>query len=205
MPLDQQTHTDVYHYLNQVSPISKDTWYEITKIMKLKNYKRREHFARSGRREYHFGILLDGILRAFINNGKGSDYTKTIFTPIHFKTPISYVGAYTALVSGSINQVNIETLTPARLLVGHYDQWLDLIRTNQEVAEWSRKLSELFFSGKEKREFELITLQADERYRNFRNQFPEVEQQISQYYIAQFLGISATQLSRIRKKMFASS
>ena len=42
---------------------------------------------------------------------------------------------------------------------------------------------------------------ATQRYANFREQFPQLELQIPQYHIASYLGISATQLSRIRRQL----
>ena len=57
--------------------------------------------------------------------------------------------------------------------------------------------------SKEQKEFQYITLRAVDRYQLFRTQHPEIESLISQYYIAQYLGVSPTQLSRIRKKMFS--
>lgn len=203
MPIDPNRYQDIHNYLSKVSPISIETWYGIAEILNEKSFARGDYFAKIGRRENHFGIVLDGIFRAYIDNGKGTEYTKTLFTPTFFKTPISFIGAYSSLVSDTINDVNIQALTNAKILCGKYDQWLSLMDTNKEVSDWSRKLAELFFAGKEQREFEYHTMQAEERYKRFREQYPEVENLISQYYIAQFLGITPTQLSRIRKKIFA--
>jgi Cyclic nucleotide-binding domain. len=189
--------------MSHVSHISMETWFEIAHHLEEKSFRKGEYFAVVGRREHHFGIVLEGIFRAYITNGKGVDYTKTLFTPIFFKTPISFIGAYSSLISSTVNHVNIQALTSARILYGKYDDWLSLINRNKEVSDWSRKLAELFFAGKEKREFEYLTMQAEERYILFREQYPEVENSISQYYIAQFLGITPTQLSRIRKKIFS--
>jgi CRP-like cAMP-binding protein len=189
-------------YFNKVSPVSDDTWKSINKILKEKQYPKGEFFAKAGRMENSFGIVLDGVLRAYITKDNGSQYTKTFFTPIHFKMPISFVGAFSALVTRSVNHVNIEALTDVRLLEGDYSDWLKLIDEHKEVADWARKLAERFFVGKEIREFEYFTLDADKRYQLFRQRHPELENLVNQYYIAQFLGITPTQLSRIRKKIF---
>jgi hypothetical protein len=105
-------------------------------------------------------------------------------------------------VTGSPNQVNIQALADARVLCCSYEQWTSLGRSNPEVAAWSHRLANLFFVGKESREMQLSTMTAEGRYRLFREQFPELENLISQYYIAQFIGVSPTQLSRIRRKVF---
>jgi DNA-directed RNA polymerase specialized sigma subunit len=47
----------------------------------------------------------------------------------------------------------------------------------------------------------MALLDADKRYLILQNEYPGIELEIPQYHIASYLGISATQLSRIRKKM----
>jgi hypothetical protein len=53
---------------------------------------------------------------------------------------------------------------------------------------------------KERREIELVLLQADERYKIFKQEYPNLENLIPQYHIASYLGVTPTQLSRIRAK-----
>lgn len=55
------------------------------------------------------------------------------------------------------------------------------------------------FIQKEERELEIVLLNADKRYHLFKTQFPNLEQLIPQYHIASYLGITPTQLSRIRR------
>lgn len=191
----------IKQYLNKISPISKNSWSLIKEMFTERTYYKGEFFAKTGRIETKLGILLDGVFRAYISIDDGSQYTKTFFTPIHFKTPVPFMGALSSMTTNTINQVNIEALTEVKLLEGKYEDWLSLINKNREIAEWSRKLTELFFRGKEQKELEYFTLQADDRYRLFKERYPELESLINQYHIAQFIGITPTQLCRIRKKM----
>jgi hypothetical protein len=46
-----------------------------------------------------------------------------------------------------------------------------------------------------------FTLNRGERYRNFRKECPQLEQQILQYHVASYLGITPIQLSGMRKKL----
>ena len=78
-----------------------------------------------------------------------------------------------------------------RSLTDRYDQFPELERL-------SRKIAEYYFLEKEKKELEIVLLDASQRYRLFQKEFPTLEQLIPQYHIASYLGISATQLSRIR-------
>jgi len=194
---------EVKQYLCSIAPLSQSSWSQIKDVLVETTYCKGAFFAKTGRVEKKFGILLNGIFRAYISKDDGSHYTKTFFTPIHFKTPISFLGALSSLTTSTVNQVNIEALTEVRLLQGKYEDWLHLIDNNKEIAEWSRKLIELFFRGKEQREFEYFSLQADNRYKLFRDRYPELENLVNQYHIAEFIGVTPTQLSRIRKKMFS--
>jgi hypothetical protein len=63
-----------------------------------------------------------------------------------------------------------------------------------------RKIAEFYFLEKEQKELEMGLLEADQRYDIFRDRFPHLESLIAQYHIASYLGISPTQLSRIRNK-----
>ena len=47
----------------------------------------------------------------------------------------------------------------------------------------------------------MISLDATARYLQLLKQNPTIEDSISQYHIASYLGITAVQLSRIRKKI----
>jgi hypothetical protein len=69
-----------------------------------------------------------------------------------------------------------------------------------KIERLARILAEYFFVRKEKREIELVTLEAKERYAIFQKEHPKLEQRIPQYHIASYLGITPTQLSRIRSK-----
>ena len=50
-------------------------------------------------------------------------------------------------------------------------------------------------------ELEMALLNATERYLLFKKSFPNLEQKIPQYHIASYLGVTATQLSRLRNKL----
>ena len=55
--------------------------------------------------------------------------------------------------------------------------------------------------GNEKKQLEMALMDATERYFIFKEEYPGIEDIIPQYHIASYLGISPTQLSRLRKKI----
>ena len=156
------------------------------------SFRKREFLAKKGEFSKQVAFIKSGVLRAYYSNYKGEEYNKTFFTTGKF------VGAYSSLVSGQRNLIDIDCLTDCTLLIANYQEIKDLYDRYPKVERLSRILAEQFFVAKEKREIELVTLEAKERYLIFQEEHPQLEQLIPQYHIASYLGVSPTQLSRIR-------
>lgn len=149
----------------------------------------------AGKGEYSrkIAFVLQGVLRAYYSNDKGDEYNKTFFQESTF------VGAYSSLITGEINKIDIDCLTDSVLLVAEYRDLVKLYDAYPGIERMARMLAERFFVQKEKREIELVTLDAKQRYAIFQNEHPGLEQVIPQYHIASYLGVTPTQLSRIRR------
>ena len=55
--------------------------------------------------------------------------------------------------------------------------------------------------AKESREIEFVQNDASARYLCFINEYPALKDRLPQYHIASYLGITPTQLSRIKKNL----
>lgn len=110
------------------------------------------------------------------------------------------IGGYSSLVTQLPNTINQQALTDCVILIGNYKKLIDLLDHHQDLERLLRKIAERYFVVKEKREVEIVLLEANKRYAIFQNEYPDLEQVIPQYHIASYLGITPTQLSRIRAK-----
>lgn len=152
------------------------------------------YIAREGEKSWKLAFVQKGVMRAFFRNNAGKEYNKTFFSEGHF------VGAYSSLITGQENLINIQCLTPCEVLIADYKEITKYYVQYARFEEFGRKIAEYKFVLKEKREIELVTLNASERYEIFKKEHAGLENRIPQYHIASYLGISATQLSRIRAK-----
>lgn len=182
-------------YINFISPISENTWERVEPLFAVKKLPKGSTFIEQGAICRKIAFLEEGILRAYYRNSEGATYNKHFF-----KSPC-FIGGYSSLITGKPNQIIQETLTNCTIWEVDYGRFTDLYSTCSDLESVARKLAEQFFVQKEQREVELVMLDAEERYRIFQEQYPELEQLIPQYHIASYLGVSATQLSRIRRKM----
>lgn len=182
-------------YLNKISPIKRETFEELQKHFKIVQLRKNEFFAREGEFAQQIGFLTKGIVRAFFQSEEGKEYSKQFFV-----AP-SIVGAYSSLLTKQPNQIAQQALTDCEILVADFTKIEALYGRYHDLERLGRKIAEYYFLEKEQKEIEMALLDADKRYLIMRERFPTIELLIPQYYIASYLGISATQLSRIRKKM----
>ena len=153
-----------------------------------------DYFAKEGEFSSKLAFVSNGVLRAFFRNKTGNEYNKTFFTPSNF------VAAYSSITTKKKNLINIQCLTDCTLLVADFRQLTSLYKDYPKFESLARIIAEYKFSIKEKREIELVTLEAKERYKIFKKDHPNLEILINQYHIASYLGITPTQLSRIRSQ-----
>ncbi len=157
--------------------------------------KKHEYFVKEGEVSREVGILVQGIVRSFFLTNEGNEYNKNLFAAPDI------IGSYVSLITGEPNRLPQQALTDCIVLKIPFSIIEKLSENSIEIERLRRKIAEHFFVLKEKRELEIAILQAEERYVIFREEFKGVEDLIPQYHIASYLGISATQLSRIRNKM----
>src|SRR5690606_12601694 len=143
--------------------------------IRLKKY---DYFAKEGEYSSNLGFISEGVMRAFYRNKSGNEYNKTFFTSSNF------VAAYSSITTKQKNLINIQCLTDCILQVADFEKVTFLYKEYPKIESLARKLAEYKFAIKEKREIELVTLEAAERYIIFKKEYPDLENLISQYHIA---------------------
>lgn len=154
-----------------------------------------DFFIREGQIPRKFALVQSGLFRYYYQNDKGIEFTKS------FIAPGNVLASYTSMLNQSPSLYFIQALETSTLLEINYKSWLSLQEQDSYWDKFLIRALEKGYAAKEKRERELLLLDAEMRYRNFIQEFPGLDQQISQQQIASYLGIQPESLSRIRKKM----
>ena len=181
-------------YLEKIIHFTESEMDVFTSLFSEVQLKKHDYFAKEGEYSSKLAFISKGVMRAFFRNKSGNEYNKTFFTPSNFVAP------YSSITTKQKNLINIQCLTDCTLLVADFNKITSLYKDYPKIESLARLLAEYKFAIKEKREIELVTLEASERYKIFRKEHPNLENLINQYHIASYLGITATQLSRIRAK-----
>lgn len=181
-------------YFNTISKFNESTWDRISPFFKEERLLKNEYFAEVNKTARKIAFLKTGVVRAFFVNQEGKDYNKQFFVGP------SMIGAYTSLLTGNRNLIAQQALTDCIIYTCDFASLISLYGEYQDLERFARKIAEHYFLEKEKKEIEIVLLDASQRYILFQKEFPTLQQLIPQFHIASYLGISATQLSRIRKQ-----
>jgi CRP-like cAMP-binding protein len=184
-------------YFNGISSLTESTWADILPLFKQETFPKNQYFVREGEIARKIGFLDSGVMRAYFVNSEGKEYNKQFFVSQ------SIVGAYTSLLTQKPNLIAQQALTDCVIYSCNYADLVSFFYMHQDLERLARKIAEYYFLEKEKKEIEIVLLDAQQRYNIFQKEFPVLEQLIPQYHIASYLGITATQLSRIRHQFAA--
>lgn len=186
--------TQLKKFIDKLHPLPEEEWQALSVLFFEMEISKGEFFTKAGKFEKEFAFILSGVLRTFFIDNSGREYNKGLYEADEF------IGAFSALITGEKNLISIQALTDCGLLVASYRQLTELYSMCPAIERISRRLTEHFYVFNERREIQLISLDAEKRYQIFRKEHPELENRIQLFHIASYLGITPTQLSRIRAK-----
>jgi CRP-like cAMP-binding protein len=141
-----------------------------------------------------FFILKGCVRKYYVKDGE--QITTNIITENNF------IGAFTSLITGSKSNETIECLEPLEMLILTKK---DLDRFYKEIPlmnEFIRRILEQTLIQFQKALTSFILDNPEERYEKLLSENPEILKRVPQHMLATYLGITATSLSRIRKRIF---
>ena len=175
-----------------ITNIEDEAWLAYKRLFSPQAFKKGMYFAETGEYPTDLAFVASGVFRAFYRNESGVEYNKTFFCKNTLMAPLS------ALVLETENFINLQALVDSDLLVANYKGLTHLYDNYPCIERFARKIIEIEWCKKEERELRLVLNSAEERYDHFLKEHPELENQIPQYHIASYLGITPVALSRIR-------
>jgi CRP-like cAMP-binding protein len=186
----------LYPILNNISPISKETWDISKKYFHTKSLKKGEHLFYMEDKIEDFYFLIDGLARYYYLTTDGKEFNKSFAEKQgHLLSSISSVSY------GTGSPFSVEVLSDFTTL---YISYKNLLALGEKYKEWNNLLLRIYENlviKKEKREADFLLLNARQRYEKFLNDYSMIEQVVPDYHIASYLGITNVALSRIRKEM----
>lgn len=191
--------TAIYHAFKQAldayTPISDTTWQALKAVTKIKQLEKHQVLYQAGDIPSSFAWVFLGLIRGFVCDDKGNEYNKKFFDEGMLP------GAMSAMLTNRPSRLGFDALEETLLIE------IDFLAYRQLLLEYDDlKLYQIYYLeknwllDKDEREIAIVQQDASARYQQFLNEYPSLVARLPQYHIASHLGITPTQLSRIRKK-----
>ncbi|MFT7562047.1 MAG: CRP-like cAMP-binding protein [Flavobacteriales bacterium] len=194
MPDNSAIYQSFKQTLNAYTPISDTTWQALKAVTQIKRLDKHQVLYQAGDIPSTFAWVFHGLIRGFVGDEKGNEYNKKFFDEGNFP------GAMTALLTNRPSRLGFDALEETLLIEIDFLAYRRLLLEHDDL-----KLFQIYYLEKNwlldkgEREIELVQQDASARYQRFLSEFPNLVERLPQYHIASHLGITPTQLSRIRK------
>lgn len=166
----------------------------ITSLFKAKTYKKGDFFLEEGRICKEVGFVVKGLMRYYINDdGEEKTYA--------FSQENNYVCNYESFLPQKPSTKIIQALEDSDVFVISYSD-LQVIYSDVRAGErFGRIAIEAVFLQLLQDVSSFYTETPVLRYERFLKNHADLQQRISQYHIASFVGVKPQSLSRIRKRI----
>jgi len=181
--------------MNFVADIPREEQDKLLKRLNSITVKKNEYFLRAGDVPQRIGFNVSGLMRLFYIDSNGTEFIK------HFCMENTLAISFSAFLLREESKFSIQAIEDTKLLTINYETYREILDSHVCWQIVSRKLAELLYIIKEKREYELLMNSAQERYLQFLEDYPNLEERLNNYHIASYLGITPESLSRIRTNL----
>ncbi|MEP3390301.1 MAG: Crp/Fnr family transcriptional regulator [Reichenbachiella sp.] len=179
-----------YHALKQ------ETLDELYAMAKIKTLSKNEFLLRVGSTAKEVYILKRGAIIAYFLDTEGNTYNKNIFLEGNL------VGSTVSYLTNTPSRFALEAIEDCEIISFNYLRYRQLINESVDFKNfYIAYLEKNWVIEKEKREIDIVMTDATARYQELLASYPGLDKRIPLVHIASHLGITPTQLSRIRKKI----
>jgi CRP-like cAMP-binding protein len=179
--------------------LSKEDIKFLSKYWKREVFKKGSLIFDSEKKVVDQYYVLKGCLRAFFIDEEGKEHT------IQFAVADWWITDYMSYFLDEKSVLTIEVIEDSILLRISKDDFEKVFDKIPVIERFIRKKLERFMAKSQKRTLLNLSQSAKERYINFTNVYPEIEQHVKNHHIASYLGIATQSLSRIRKEISNNS
>ncbi|MBC8987418.1 Crp/Fnr family transcriptional regulator [Pedobacter sp. N36a] len=182
----------IHHYA-QISIAAQEAWQQLLKEQKL---AKQEHLLLEGTIPKRIYFVKKGLLSYFYTDKDGTTVIKKFFPEQ------TLVASTSAMLLKQPGKFTIQALEETEIISYPFEQFSRLTEQFSDIARfYIHYLEQHWVIEKEIGEISLKHETAGQRYAEFKQNHPHLLQRLKLHHIASYLGISPTQLSRIRAEL----
>jgi CRP-like cAMP-binding protein len=177
--------------LNQVHRIPDQAMREMLEIWTPLQAGRKEQLTVCGNVERYMYVVLDGVQRVYYLDEMDRE------TTIVFTYAPSFGDVLDSFLLQTPSKYNFETLTPSSFLRASYSSFNAMMEKHHSIETLVRKGLSGVIAGLEERLVEIQSFSSEEKFRSLLKRSPHILQLVPDKYLASYLGIDATNFSKL--------
>lgn len=154
-----------------------------------------QYFSEAGKIAQQVGFILDGVIRVCYYNNKGEEITK------YFIEENNMVVDLESFDNEICSNAYVQAVTDCKMIVFSRKDWTELLDI---IIPWQAIVNKIISRAlrqKVERRSPLVSEDATTRYLMFLKIYPNIVNRVPLSYVASYLGMTQSSLSRIRKNI----
>jgi CRP-like cAMP-binding protein len=181
-------------HLNTYIQLTAEEFAECTLLFKYRKYRKYQYILQNGDITRYETLILKGCTRTYEVDDKGVEHI------IQFGLETWWIGDLHSFLTGTPSRLNIDCLEDTEVLQISKADLEKLYDKVPKLERFFRILIQKAYVAAIDRIYSNLSKPAAERYREFIDKYPHIEQRVPDHQIASYLGITPQSLSRIRSQ-----
>ena len=187
--------SEFLHQINTYYPLSEETTKALVEICSEENFQKNELLLESGSMARYYYFVKSGLIGYYTTDEEGNNIYKIFFEEI------SFVASTSAIIKNEPSDFSIIALEDCSVIKYPVKTFRELVEKHHDLALFQiRYLEKNWVVKKEPLEVSLKFETAKQRYILLLEN-KSLHDRLKQHHIASYLGITPTQLSRIKKEI----
>jgi CRP-like cAMP-binding protein len=189
-------HKNLFDYINRhaTSPLTTEEEAIIVATFQPKKLRKKQYFLQEGNVCKYAGFIVKGAMRQYSVDDKGVEHIVQLYIEDW------WAGDRESAIMLTPSKYNIEAWEDTELLIVTRADMMELMEKIPAIGQMTRVMDERSYIASQRRLNSSISNTAENRYKEFADNYPQFIQRFPQHHIASYLGITKETLSRIRKQ-----
>ncbi len=195
-PIPEEYLDQFRNYLNDFTPVGDGPFQKLADLLRLETVSKGDYLLREGQISRNLYFVCRGVITSQYITDDGGTHIKNFFLEGNFAA--STVSSLLFVPSA----FGLQALEDSVVLAMDFRNYRQAILESEALKTfYINYLEKNWVIENERKQIAFATQTARERYLTFLEEYPDLEERIPQLHIASYLGVTPTQLSRIRKNL----
>lgn len=177
-------------------PITEQAWQALLPAFEKRVVGKGECLYELGTVPNSFAFIHSGLMRLYVIDDEGNEFNKNFFCEGRFP------GSMSSLLKQQPSNLAVDALEDSEIVTINFAKFRSALFEYSCLMKFHiNYLEDHWLLEKEPKEIGYLQYEAKHRYLNFKQKYADLLSRIPQFHIASYLGITPTQLSRIKKDL----